>query len=139
MKKTHQWFVLLTCLSTSSFLSIESLAAQKLDTEILCQKWYLEEYIYWVFTEAPDEVERNDYLQINHDFTYQSISEGVFEEGFWKLDQDKKSIHLNQEATSEELVFLIQTLTSNELIVNIHYPEDYEARHFKIHFKSKKL
>ena len=128
--------MLIACLCTTYLLVPTTTNAQTVNQEILCQKWHLSKYSYLLFSIAPEVIEQDDFLHLNEDSTFKSISEGVYEEGVWRLNQTKKSLHLFGSLESGELVFLIEKLTQDELVLVLDKPEEYDAEHFKIHFKS---
>ncbi len=104
--------------------------------EALSKKWKLEKYAYLVFSEAPEAVEKNDYLLLKSNLFFESVSEGKYEEGSWRLDTESKRIYLTQEGAEDELVFIIDELRDDELVLIIDNPADEDAQYLKIHFKS---
>ncbi|MFT6358724.1 MAG: hypothetical protein ACJAYJ_002950 [Saprospiraceae bacterium] len=101
----------------------------------LSKKWKLEEYKVYFFSEAPAENERNDYIYLKSDLTFDSISEGEFEAGRWRLDAKKKRIYLSKENVAGEIAFIIDELEPEKLVLIIDDPSDSDAQYLKIHFK----
>ena len=105
-----------------------------LTVENLSQKWALEKYRVFYFSEDPADNERNDYIEFRNDGTFASISEGEFSKGNWTLNQDEKRISMT-DGTSGALVFIIEKLTRNKLVLIIDDPSDEDAQYLEIHFK----
>lgn len=107
----------------------------ELSIQNLSKKWKLDKYKVSFFSEAPAANEKNDYIHLKSDLTFDSISEGEFESGNWRLDANKKRIYLSNKSEEGELVFIIDKLKSNKLVLIIDDPSDSDAQYLKIHFK----
>lgn len=111
--------------SESTYITIQNLS----------KKWKLDKYKVSFFSEAPAENEKNDYIHLKSDLTFDSISEGEIEAGSWRLDAIKKRIHLSKNNEEGEIVFIIDKLKTKKLVLIIDDPSDSDAKHLKIHFK----
>lgn len=119
----------------SGLMLLLSFAPPKnISKDALCKKWHLEKYeIFWVDYE-PEEKERNDYIWLKEDLTYQSIDEGKLTKGKWSFNPKKKTFTLlNQKG--EGIDFKIEKLTANKLVVEM---DDKEMEDVDIHFTTKK-
>jgi hypothetical protein len=101
----------------------------------LSKKWKLEVYKVYFFSEAPAENEKNDYIYLKSDLTFDSVSEGKFEAGRWRLDAKRKRIYLSKKNEVGEIVFIIEELEPKKLVLVIDDPSDSDAQYLKIHFK----
>jgi len=136
MNITRNGLIAVFSLSLWSSATYSDTRTSGLSVASLSRKWNLEEYSYLFFTEAPGDQEANDYLFLKNDMSFTSVSEGLYEEGKWRLDVAKRRIHLSVKGDNEELVFIVHDLDGNELILVIDDPNDKEAGDLKIHFKS---
>lgn len=123
-------------LAGSSYQSISNIEGTSITIQNLSKKWNLEKYKVSFFEEAPEEKEKNDYIHLKSDMTFSSISEGAFEIGTWRLDVKKKRIYLSEKGAEGELVFIINNLSSQKLVLIIDDPADSDAQYLKIHFKN---
>ena len=117
---------------------ISALITEKnpITVENLSHKWKLVKYTYMVFSEDPSENEKEDYILLHKDMTFESISEGVFDRGIWKLAKEEKKIYLSSEKEEGALIFIIHSLDKDKLIVKIDDPRDPDAKNLKIHFSN---
>lgn len=136
MSMVHSSLIGLLSLVLCTSASLPNVLRDPLSAEALSKKWKLEEYSYLFFTEAPETQEMNDYLFLKNDMSFTSISEGLYEEGKWRLDVAKKRIYLSKKGDNEALVFIVDDLNGNELVLIIDDPEDGGIGELKIHFKS---
>lgn len=104
----------------------------------LSKKWKLDKYRYFIFSEKPAENERDDFIHLKSDMTFDSVSEGIREDGKWRLNASRKRIYLSKEGKAEEFVFIVESLSSDELILIIDDPSDGDAKNLKIYFKNLK-
>lgn len=104
--------------------------------ENLSKRWKLEEYSYLFISEDPEEIEKNDYIFLRKDLSFESVSEGKYEKGKWRLDAKSKRIYLSQDGEEGELVLIISKLENDELVLIIDHPSDPDAEGLKIHFKN---
>lgn len=121
--------------SPSSNHFITTSRGGKITIQNLAKKWKLDKYKVSFFSEAPAENEKNDYIHLKSDMTFDSISEGVFEGGNWRLDAKKQRIYLSKKNETGELVFIIDELKPKKLVLIIDDPSDSDAQYLKIHFK----
>ncbi len=100
----------------------------------LSKKWNLEKYkVFWVDYE-PEEEEKNDYIWLKQDMTFQSLDKGKPSNGKWSLNVEKKTFTLFNEK-GEGIDFKVEKLTSNKLIVVMDIEE---MENLSIHFKAEK-
>ncbi len=102
----------------------------------LSRRWELDKYQYLIFSELPTIEEQGDYLYLNSDMTFSSVSEGELETGKWRLDVPQKRLYLSQAETTGALVLIIHELSPNRLVISIDDPSDADAKKLKIHFKN---
>jgi hypothetical protein len=72
---------------------------------------------------------------LKSDLTFDSVSEGKFEAGRWRLDAKRKRIYLSKKNEVGEIVFIIEELEPKKLVLVIDDPSDSDAQYLKIHFK----
>jgi hypothetical protein len=119
---------------TKNYL-ITTSQGSNLTIQNLSKKWKLDKYKVSFFSEAPAENEKNDYIYLKSDLTFDSISEGEFEAGRWRLDAKKKRIYLSKKNEVGEIVFIIDEIEPKKLVLIIDDPSDSDAQYLKIHFK----
>ncbi len=108
--------------------------SQNLNKQTLCKKWHLEKYeIMWI-DYAPEENEKNDYIQLKSDMTYISVDEGVKTTGRWTYNSEKGYFTLYDEK-GEGVRFLVDELETSKMVVNIDI-EELEG--VDIHFSTQK-
>ncbi len=73
-KKTIRILLILFLISVTGF-------SQTLNKKTLCKKWYIEKYRVMWKNYQPETKEKNDYILLKNDMTYESIDEGVFNNG----------------------------------------------------------
>jgi len=135
MKSTSIIFSFLL-LIISMKMSIALASDLDLTIQNLSKKWVLKEYRVLFYSEAPDQKEKGDYLHLQPDMTFKSITEGEYEEGNWKLDSAKKQIILTKKGVTGKLIFIVEELSQDKLVMTIHDPNDSEAQYLKIHFQA---
>lgn len=127
-------------INISSFISLLLLMSLSgaVDTEIsienLSKKWILTEYSVGWFSEKPSKKEQNDYIHLSSNMTFNSISEGVFEKGTWRLKGNRIILSKNNE--KKPLTFIVKEITNKELTLIIDDPSDSDAKYLNIHFKN---
>ncbi len=104
--------------------------------EKLSRRWELDKYQYLIFSELPTAEEQGDYLCLNSNMTFSSVSEGELETGKWQFDAAQNRLYLSQVETTGALVLIIHELSSNRLVISIDDPSDADAKKLKIHFKN---
>lgn len=105
-----------------------------LNVDNLSKKWELVGYEIFFLQESPEPQEAHDYLHLFSDLTFESVSEGVYERGKWRLQSQR--IHLSQNGESGELVLKIVDLTQDQLTLIIEDAQDEDAQYLHILFKS---
>ncbi|MGI9543816.1 MAG: hypothetical protein ACR2MX_11185 [Cyclobacteriaceae bacterium] len=138
-KCSERFQILLFSILLLPALSNLSMAQEnaRLSEEQLSQKWILDKYQFLLYTEAPARKEKGDYLQLNSDLTFISVSEGKSDGGSWQLNKSSKSISLSSHNESGDLVFIIDSISKNQLILIINDPSDPEAKYLKIIFRAQ--
>lgn len=119
-------FAMLICAST---------IGQNVDVnkQNLCKKWNLEKYeIFWIDYD-PEEIEKNDYINLKSDMTYESIDEGVYGTGTWDFITGRKDDYLVLKDEKEEIKLIIDDLEKDKLVLLI---DDEELIDVEIHFKA---
>lgn len=111
------------------------IAGEEITVKQIAKKWKLEKYGYLFYSEDPPEKEKNDYIFLKPDMTFQAISEGEFEKGKWRLDVKQRRIYLSQSNEKEELIFIIDELEEDVLVLLIDAPSDEELEDLKIYYK----
>ncbi|MFT6335326.1 MAG: hypothetical protein ACI86M_001455 [Saprospiraceae bacterium] len=114
---------------------ITSSQGSSITIQNLSKKWKLDKYKVSFFSEDPAQNEKDDYINLKSDLTFESISEGEFGVGSWRLNGKKKRIYLSKENEEGEIVFIIDKLRTKKLILIIDDPSDSDAQYLKIHFK----
>ncbi|MFY0674036.1 MAG: hypothetical protein JXQ87_11550 [Bacteroidia bacterium] len=105
----------------------------ELDKNLLCQKWHLKNYeAFWMDFE-PEPNEMNDYLHLKPDFTYESVDEGIKEQGKWKMSESENCFELFDEK-GESLKFEVKELNIKHLEVVADVDELIDV---SIHFYTK--
>jgi len=107
--------------------------SQDLNKNALCKKWYLEKYEFFWIDYSPDDNEKNDYILLKDDMTYQSIDEGEFSQGKWSYNNTEKYFII-YDKNNQELKFMVSELTTKSLVVTADI-EDME--YVNIYFKTK--
>ena len=101
--------------------------------EKLCKKWYLEGYIYLGKTYAPEDKERNDFIDFKIDNTFTNIDEGVVGKGTWRWDVENEMIYLNDGYSKKELPMKLIKISDNQLIILLREGESS----IKVKFKTR--
>jgi len=112
------------------------LQANPITIDNLSRKWTLEKYSYLFFSEDPAPKERNDYILLKSDLSFESVSEAKYDSGKWRLDTEEKRIYLSKKGEDDELIFIIHELTDERLILIIDDSSDSDTKNLKIHFKN---
>ncbi len=108
--------------------------SQNLNKQALCKKWHLEKYeIMWI-DYAPEENEKNDYIQLKSDMTYISVDVGVKTTGRWTYNNEKSYFTMYDEK-GEGVRFFVDELATNKMVVNIDVKE---LEGVDIHFSTQK-
>ena len=105
----------------------------------LAQRWKLEKYTFLLFTELPPPEEVNDYLHLETDMTFSSLSGGEYDAGTWRLDTSKKRLYLSNEREEEELILNVDELSPEKLVVILEDSLDDNSRFLKIHLYPVRL
>lgn len=97
----------------------------------LCKRWNLEKYeVFWIDYE-PEAKEKNDYLLLKRDFTFESIDEGEYGVGTWDIKVNKEKQYLVLRNNEGEINMIIEELKKDKLVVVI---DDEELIDLEIHF-----
>lgn len=99
----------------------------------LSKNWKLDKYeIFWIDYD-PEENEKNDYLNLKPDFTYESIDEGEYGVGTWSLTAEGKDHFLNLKSEEGEIRMLVDELEVNHMVLIIDHEELFDL---EIHFRT---
>ncbi len=123
-------------LNTANGLSSDS-EIDPITIQSLSKKWQLEKYSYDAYSEKPAKKEKNDYLHFKPDMTFDSVSEGKKETGLWRIESQTKRIYLSQPGKDSELIFIIDHISSKQLVLMLDDPSDPDAKFLKIHYTQK--
>ena len=128
-------FLKTVCLSSLYLIAIVSMPQMDITVANLSQKWDLKGYEVFFYEAVPEIQEQHDYLHLSEDMTYESISDGVYEQGVWILAN--KRIQLMKAGETHTTTFKVEALTQNDLTLILDTPEDEETQYIKILFKSE--
>ncbi|UOY08033.1 copper resistance protein NlpE [Muricauda sp. SCSIO 64092] len=106
--------------------------AQKINQEDLYAIWHLDKYSDDESYYFPPKKEAEDYLSLNRDGTYVSVSEGKQGDGTWIFNANGKYIELESKAGKKEK-FHIHFLSGKSMVVT--YDTD-EYRIWEVHYVS---
>lgn len=135
MKKIFNLTLIFGCLFFVSFSNPEG-GNIELNIGNLSKKWNLDKYTVSWYSESPSEQEKNDYIKLNTDMTFTSVSEGVFERGKWQLQAVNRQLILYKDNEKGVLKLIIKKLSKKELVLILDEPSDPEAKYLNIHFKN---
>lgn len=97
----------------------------------LSKMWKLEKYeVLWIDYDLEDN-EKNDYMHLKPDMTFESVDEGEYGTGKWKLVTENKEQYLVLMGTQGELRLIIDELRTDRLVLVI---DDEEFIDLEIHF-----
>ena len=122
-------------LSSLYLIAIGSAPQMDITVANLSQKWDLKGYEVFFYEAVPETHEQHDYLHLSEDMTYESISDGVYEQGVWILAN--KTIQLTKAGETHTTTFKVEALSRDGLTLTLDAPEDEEAQYIKILFKSE--
>ncbi len=126
MKKLIFTLVIFIVYTSTSF-------SQDLNKKTLCKKWYLEKYeIMWVDYDL-EEKEKNDYILLKSDMTYENVDEGNLSTGTWSFSDLKNYFILHEK--DGHLKFFVDKLENDEMVLNVDIKE---MEGIDIHFKTVK-
>lgn len=100
----------------------------------LCKKWNLEKYEFFWIDYDPENNEKNDYIRFNTSNKYESVDEGKFGTGGWKLQKEDKETYIVMSSDEGELRLLVDELDKDKLVVVVDHEELFDL---KIHFKAQ--
>jgi hypothetical protein len=115
MKKVVLTSVIFTLLCMSGY-------SQTLNKKTLCKKWYLEKYQVMYVDYEPDEKEKNDYILLKGDMTYESMDEGEKTAGKWTFNVENKYITMFNEK-GVGIKINIDKLSIYEMVLNMDIKE----------------
>jgi hypothetical protein len=96
--------------------------SQTLNKKTLCKKWYLEKYQVMYVDYEPDEKEKNDYILLKGDMTYESMDEGEKTAGKWTFNVENKYITMFNEK-GVGIKINIDKLSIYEMVLNMDIKE----------------
>ncbi len=100
----------------------------------LCKKWELEKYEILFIDYDIDPNEKNDYIHLKSNMTYESIDEGKYGTGTWSFINTKDECVLILKSKEGEVRLFIKELRKDHLVLVI---DDTELIDLKIHFINK--
>lgn len=119
-----------------ALVSNASRLADPITIQTLSKKWKLDKYSVYGFSESPENREKNDYIFLKSDLTFELLDEGEKEVGTWRLNKERKRIFLSKKDEDGELILIIDQLENDELILIIDNPTDTDLKDVKIHYKN---
>ena len=105
---------------------------EEITVKNIAKSWKLVKYIYQGESAPLPEEEKKDYTIFKSDMTFKMLSEGKPYTGKWRLDANKKRIYLFRTGEEGEYAVIIDTLTTDQLIIIIDDPSDDFAKDLKI-------
>ena len=111
-------------------LLTSALFAQKLDEKQLYATWHLDKYSDDEAYYNPPAAEREDYLSLARDKTYQFRTEGEESQGTWMLNTNGNYLELKS-TEGETIRIYIQFLTDKSLVIT--FDEDL-SRAWEVHY-----
>lgn len=100
----------------------------------LCKKWKLEKYEIFFIDYDVEPNEKNDYINLKSNMTFESIDEGKYGTGTWLFINTKDERVLILKSEEGEIRLLIKELRKDRLVLII---DDDELIDLKIHFINK--
>lgn len=121
---------------TTTFFAILSANgfSQNLSKDILCKKWMLEKYIIDSITYGPEKKEKNDFILLDAEGHFKTLSEGETEQGTWIVNLNGGYIILKND-TGETYKAYISFVSSEVLILKYDIEE---IRDIEVRYKSQK-
>jgi len=108
--------------------------SQTVNKKSLCKKWHLAKYEHNWIDYAPEEKEKNDYILLKNNMTYESVSEGKKTRGKWKLNENHNYFIL-YDIKGNGLKFTITELSASNMVFNL---EIKDMEEIDIHYSTKK-
>ena len=122
MKKIPLFIALLHVVSYTVF----SQTSQK---DLLSQKWkYLGVEEFGV-VHTPDSTQKNDWLSMKSDGTYEWSQKGKSSAGTWKLNEAAKIIVFSDSKTKKNLSYNLKNITATELTIEYQTPDLVRTRY----------
>lgn len=118
-------------------ISLQSYGQSESFIDKISQKWILDHYKYLIFSEDPSDKEKGDYIHLNKDMTFSSISEGVYDKGQWSINADQDKLILTSNNEEGQLLLIIDELSNSKLVLKLDDPTDADAKRLKIIFKKQ--
>lgn len=113
-----------------NLIAINIALAQSTTKDDLCKKWELNKYrILWKSYE-PNTDEKNDYIWLKENMTYESVDEGKYSTGKWAFNTKEDSFVL-YDANNQGLKFEIEEIGKNKLVLRV---DNKELEGVNIHF-----
>lgn len=99
----------------------------------LCKKWNLTGYEFLWMDYDPEPNEKNDYILFKESMKFESIDEGIYSTGEWKLTKKDGDDYIIMSNVEGEIGMKIEKITNNHLILIIDHEELFDL---EIHFKA---
>lgn len=136
MIQTALMTILLCLGNPSTNIDFDFHIQSTISVQNLSKNWKFKKYKFWMYSEAPSQKEKNDYIHLSSNMTFTSRSMGEYDIGKWRLDTKKKRIYLSKKNATGELIFIIDDLSDKQLVLIIDDPSDSDAQYLKIYFKN---
>jgi len=89
------------------------------NSHLLINKWYLDKYLINNKFYLPKENESGDYLFLQNDSTYESVDEGIKENGRWTYNQNDQVIVLFDSIGNDSIIFNVLHLSEDEFVYSV--------------------
>lgn len=84
-----------------------------------CKKWKLLGYVYLGMTFAPEDNQKDDFLNLKCDNSFTSIDEGKPGTGYWEYKSKEKILWLYDEQFKSGIPFVVKFIKGKKLILII--------------------
>src|SRR6185295_5431461 len=103
--------------------------SQTSQKELLTQKWkYLGVEEFGVL-HPPDSTQKNDWLSMNSDGTYEWMRNGETSSGTWKLNEAAKIIVFTDSKTKKSLNYNLKNISAIDLTIEYQTPDLVRTRY----------
>ena len=97
--------------------------------DLLSQKWkYLGVEEFGVL-HSPDSTQKNDWLSLMADGTYEWMQKGKTTSGTWKLNESAKIIVFTDSKTKKSLNYNLKSISENDLTIEYQTPDLVRTRY----------
>jgi hypothetical protein len=106
-----------------SFIIVFTVSAKAQSKSDFCKRWDFMGYVYSGITFSPS-ILSNDYLYLNSDGTFSRIYKGTYQIGRWRWLDSTKQLKLYKTNMEESIVFKVNKITSNDLLITFKEQND---------------